>query len=107
MSDALYCGRCFRVLNIIDEGTRGALEIVVDTSLPAVRVVRELEQIKSVRGIPQRISVDNSAEMLAQVVIDWCDRNGIELIYIQRGKPNQNAYIERFNCSYRTEVLNP
>lgn len=45
--------------------------------------------------------------MLAQVFIDWCDANGIELMYIQPGKPNQNAYIERFNRSYRTEVLNP
>ena len=107
MSDALYCGRRFRVLNIIDEGTREALGIVVDTSLPAVRVVRELEQIKSVRGVPQRIRVDNGAEMLAQVFIDWCDANGLELMYIQPGKPNQNDYIERFNRSYRTEVLNP
>jgi len=107
MSDALYWGRRFRMLNIIDEGTHEALGIVVLTSLPAVRVARELEQIKSVRGVPQRIRMDDGAEMLAQVFIDWCDANGIELMYIQPGKPNQNAYIERFNRSYRTEVLNP
>jgi putative transposase len=107
MSDSLYCGRRFRVLNVIDEGTREALEIVVDTSLPAARVVRELEQIKSVRGKPRRIRVDNGPEMLAQVFTDWCEDNHVELVYIQPGKPNQNAYIERFNRSYRTEVLNP
>ena len=107
MSDALYCGRRFRVLNVIDEGTREALEIVADTSLPAARVVRELEQIASVRGLPKRIRLDNGPEMLAQVFTDWCEDNGIELVYIQPGKPNQNAYIERFNRSYRTEVLNP
>ena len=105
MSDSLYCGRRFRVLNLIDEGTREALEIVVDTSLPAARVVRELEQIKSVRGKPKRIRVDNGPEMLAQVFTDWCEDNHVELVYIQPGKPNQNAYIERFNRSYRTEVL--
>ena len=107
MSDALYSGRRFRVLNIIDEGTREALGIVVDTSLPAARVVRELEQIKSVRGVPAHIRLDNGPEMLAQVFTDWCEENGIALVYIQPGKPNQNAYIERFNRSYRTEVLNP
>jgi putative transposase len=107
MSDWLYCGRRFRELNVIDEGTREALEIDVDTSLPAARVVRELEQIKSVRGKPRRIRVDNGPEMLTQVFSDWCEDNHVELIYIQPGKPNQNAYIERFNRSYRTEVLNP
>lgn len=40
MSDALYNGTRFRVLNILDEGVREALDIVVDTSLPAARVVR-------------------------------------------------------------------
>ena len=105
MSDSLYCGRRFRVLNLIDEGTREALEIVADTSLPAARVVRELEQIKSVRGKPKRIRVDNGPEMLAQAFTDWCKGNHVELVYIQPGKPNENAYIERFNRSYRTEVL--
>ena len=107
MSDTLYCGRRFRVLNVIDEGTREALEIVVDTSLPAARVVRELEQIKSVRGKPRRMRVDNGPEMLAQVFTDWCEENHVELVYIQPSKPNQNAYIERFSRLYRPEVLNP
>jgi len=89
MSDALYCGRRFRVLNVIDEGTRGALEIVADTSLPAARVVRELEQIGSVRGLPRRIRLDNGPEMLAQVFTDWCEENGIALVYIQPGDPTK------------------
>ena len=76
---------------------REALGVVPDTSLPAARVVRELKQIGSVRGLPQRIRIDNGPEMLAQVFTNWCEDNGIELAYIQPGKPNQNAYIERFN----------
>ena len=107
MSDSLYCGRRFRVLNILDEGTREALGIVVDTSLPAARLLRELKQIQSVRGLPKRIRLDNGPEMLAEVFTDWCDENNIELAYIEPGKPNQNAYIERFNRSYRNEVLDP
>ena len=107
MSDALYSGRRFRCLNIIDEGTREALGVVPDTSLPAARVVRELEQIGSARGLPARIRIDNGPEMLAQIFTDWCENNGIELAYIQPGKPNQNAYIERFNRSFRNELLDP
>ena len=107
MSDALYGGRRFRCLNIIDEGTREALGVVPDTLLQAARVVRELGQIESVRGLPQRIRIDNGPEMLAQVFTDWREDNGIELAYIQPGKPNQNAYIERFNRSFRDELLDP
>ena len=70
MSDALYCDRRFKCLTIVDEGTREALGIVPDTSLPAAWVVSELEQIGSVRGLPQRICIDNGPEMLAKVFTD-------------------------------------
>ncbi|WP_423825875.1 IS3 family transposase [Salmonella enterica] len=107
MSDALYSGTRFRVLNIIDEGTREALDIVVDTSLPATRVVRVLEQLKEERGVPRMIRVDNGSEMTSSAFTKWCENNHVRICYIEPGKPNQNAYIERFNRSYRTEVLNP
>ena len=107
MSDALYSGIRFRVLNIIDEGTREALDIVVDTSLPATRVVRVLEQLKEERGVPRMIRVDNGSEMTSLAFTKWCENNHVRICYIEPGKPNQNAYIERFNRSYRTEVLNP
>lgn len=58
-------------------------------------------------GTPSAIRVDNGPEMIAQVFADWCSDNGVEIKYIQPGKPNQNAYIERFNRSYREEVLDP
>lgn len=37
--------------------------------------------------------------------MNWCEENDVEIRYIQPGKPNQNAFIERFNRTYRDEVL--
>ena len=106
MSDALVTGRRFRTLNILDEGVREALDIVVDTSIPGGRVVRALDHISRWRGLPREIRCDNGPEFISQAMVDWCEKNGVELKYIQPGKPNQNAYIERFNKTYRDEVLN-
>ncbi len=97
--------RRFRTLNILDEGVREVLDIVVDTSIPGGRVVRTLDRLVEWRGKPDAIRVDNGPEYLSQVFADWCRRNHVELRYIQPGKPNQNAYIERFNRTFRHEVL--
>ncbi len=107
MSDSLYQGRRFRTLNILDEGVREALAIEIDTSLPSHRVVRTLQQLETWRGLPKAIRLDNGPELTSHHLADWCRSKGIELCFIQPGKPNQNAFIERFNRSYRrTEVLN-
>ena len=106
MSDALYVGRRFRTLNVLDEGMREGLTIEIDTSLPGVRVIRVLERLSAWRGLPQAIRCDNGPELTSQVFVDWCRRMGIDIRYIQPGKPNQNAFIERFNRTYREEVLN-
>jgi putative transposase len=105
MYDSLYCGRSFRTLNVIDEGTRECLAIEVDTSLPASRLIRVLERLKEERGLPNQIRLDNGPELIAGEFIDWCDDNGINLAYIQPGKPQQNGFAERFNGSFRREFL--
>jgi putative transposase len=106
MSDTLYHGRRFRTLNVLDEGVREALDIVIDTSVPGGRVVRTLDRLIEWRGKPDAIRVDNRPEYLSHVSADLCRDNSVKLIYIQPGKPNQNAYIERFNRTYRHGVLN-
>ena len=105
MSDALSTGKTFRTLNIIDDFNREALWIEVDTSLPAERVVRVLEQLLSWRGKPAKIRMDNGPELISQRLENWAQEKQIELLHIQPGKPAQNAYIERFNRTYREEVL--
>jgi putative transposase len=105
MHDTLYCGRRFRVMNLLDEGVRECLGIEIDTSLPGERVVRVLNEIKRWRGAPDAIRCDNGPELLSEVFRNWCAENAVEILYIQPGKPNQNAYIERFNRTFRSEVL--
>jgi len=105
MSDSLSNGRAFRTLNVIDDYNREALWIEVDTSLPAERVVRVLEQLFCWHGTPTRIRMDNGPELISQRLESWAQEKHIELLHIQPGKPAQNAYIERFNRTFREEVL--
>lgn len=105
MHDAMYDGRTFRTLNVIDEGNREALRIECGTSIPSSRVVRVLEQLVEMFGRPEAIRLDNGPELTAEAFVDWAEKNGVKLLFIQPGKPNQNAFIERFNRSFRQEVL--
>jgi putative transposase len=105
MTDALYGGRWFRTFNVIDEGNRQALGIEVATSIPSARVIRVLEQLIEMHGKPSALRVDNGAEFTAHAFTEWCEEQQIELFYIEPGKPDQNAFVERFNRTYREEVL--
>lgn len=104
--DALASGRKFRTLNLMEGYTREALAIEVDTSLPGGRVVRVLEQLRQRRGVPERIRVDNGTEFTSRVADQWADEQGVELHFIEPGKPTQNAPIESFNGKFRDECLN-
>jgi len=105
MCDTLYDGRRFRVLNVIDEGNREGLAIDVGVSLPSVRLVALLEQLAALYGYPRALRVDNGPELTSRALTTWCEAHRVALHYIQPGKPAQNAFMERFNRTYRTEVL--
>jgi len=105
MSDSLSDGRTFRTLNVLDDFNREALWIEVDTSLPSERVVRVLDRLVGERTAPGRIRMDNGPELIAQRLERWAQAQQVELLHIQPGQPAQNAYIERFNRTYREEVL--
>ena len=106
MSDALRDGRRFRTLNVLDDYNRQALGIEIDYSLPAGRVIRLLQRLVDAYDKPTRLRSDNGPEFISAALSEWCEQTGIELHWIQPGKPTQNAYIERFNGSFRREVLN-
>ncbi len=105
MADQLADGRSIRTLNILDDFNREGLGIDVDFSLPALRVVRSLNQIIEWRGKPDRIRVDNGPEYISGTLMTWAEKQGIHIEYIQPGKPQQNAYIERYNRTVRDEWL--
>lgn len=105
MSDALTSGRKFRTFNLIDDFNREVLAIEADTSLPALRVIRVLEQVIYWRGKPNSIRVDNGPEFISSTLETFCKDQQIKLQFIKPGKPMQNGYIERFNRTYREDVL--
>lgn len=105
MQDSLMNGRSFRSLNVIDDFNRECLGLEVDFSLPAQRVIRALERIIEWRGKPCAIRCDNGPEYISAKLMAWAEKNNIRLEYIQPGKPQQNAYVERFNRTARDEWL--
>ena len=105
ISDGLSDGRKFRTFNVIDDYNREALGIEVDFSLPAARVIRSFEQVIEWRGKPAALRCDNGPEYVSETLVEWANKQHITLLYIQSGKPTQNANIERFNCEARHEWL--
>ena len=105
MHDSLENGRPFRTFNVLDDFNREALWIEIDTSLPATRVTRVLDMLAVWRGYPERIRVDNGPEFISRHMVDWAEEHEVIIEYIQPGKPAQNGFVERFNRTYREEVL--
>ena len=105
MSDALNNGRRFRTFNVADDFNRQALHIEIDTSITSMRLVRIFERLRNEHGLPQVLRTDNGPEFLGEAFTSWAKEAGMAIQYIQPGKPNQNAYIERFNRTYREELL--
>lgn len=105
MRDALSDGRPFRTFNVIDDGTREALRIEVDFSLPAERVVRVLDELAEERGLPEEIVVDNGPEFASKALDAWAAGQGVKLRFIRPGHPVENCFVESFNGTFRRECL--
>jgi putative transposase len=101
LSDGLADGRRFRILAIVDDFTRECLALVADTSLPGLRVVRELDALIIARGMPAMI-----VELTSMAILRWSQERQVEWHYIAPGKSQQNAFVESFNGRLRDELLN-
>jgi len=105
MSDQLTHDRRFRTLIIMDDYNREPCWIETGLSMPSSTAIKVLKYVIEQRGTPQKIRVDNGPEFISEVFTGFYKEQGIEVQFIQPGKPMQNGFIERFNRSYRTAVL--
>jgi putative transposase len=106
VSDSLYNGRKFRVFNLLDDCSREAVVQHPDFSINGVRLVRIFEDIKKTRALPSQIVCDNGPEFVSKAFRRWASENNVEIHYIEKGKPTQNAFVESFNGKFRDECLN-
>jgi len=105
MQDRTHNGAAFRILDIIDEYTRECLRARVERRLSYEEVLEELAWLFCTRGIPAYIRSDNGPEFTAQRVLEWLSTLGIQTLFIEKGSPWENGYVESFNGKMRDELL--
>ncbi|MDR6990220.1 transposase InsO family protein [Luteimonas sp. 3794] len=99
-------GRVIKCLVIVDDASHEAVAIDVERAISGHGVSRVLDRLTLSRGLPKVIRTDNGKEFCGEAMLSWAHERGVALRLIQRGKPNQNAYIESFNGRLRDECLN-
>lgn len=106
VSDRTEQGLSFRIFAAIDVTTRECLSLRPGASLPSVDVTRFLDAAIRMQGCPKAINCDNGPEFRSKHFQTWAAKLGIDIQYIEPGKPTQNAFIESFNGRLRDEFLN-
>jgi putative transposase len=98
-------GRILKLLHIVDEFTREALDVLCERRIDADLTVATLEALVAERGAPEHVRCDNGPELTANALRDWCRFSKTGSAYIEPGSPWQNAYVESFGSRIRDELL--
>lgn len=106
VQDRCAAGNKLKCLTVIDAYTREALAIEVAGRIRSRDVVDALSRLVSLHGAPRHIRCDNGPEFIARAIAAWADREGIDLAFINPGKPWQNGADESFHGRLRDECLN-
>ena len=106
VTDRTKDGKRFRVLNVVDEFTREGIFSCAERSIGATRVREVLAELVQKRGCPKYIRSDNGREFIAATIAEFLDQRGIQTLFIEKGRPQQNGICERYNGLMRTELLN-
>lgn len=106
VSDQLADYRRFRVLNVVDDHSRFCPGQITDVSISGARIARFLDDLALRIGLPEEIVLDNGPEGTSRAMFDWSEQTGVQLRFIEPGKPVQNAFVESFNGKFRDECLN-
>ena len=105
VSDSLVSARRFKCLTVVDDCSHECVDLTADFGIGGEYVTRLLDRAALFRGYPAAVRTDNGPEFLGEAFTQWARNAGMAIQYIQPGKPNQNAYIERFNRTLRNELL--
>ena len=104
VSDRTEDGRQLRLLVVVDEYTRECLTLEVARSFTSQDVLGVLQYLFAVRGRPEHIRSDNGPEFVAKSVHRWLEQAEVGTLFIAKGSPWENGYVESFNGKLRDEL---
>ncbi len=96
LADRTEDGRQMKLLAVIDEFTRECLAIETGRTFTARDVKLTLQYLFAVRGAPEHIGSDNGPEFIAKEIRQWLGRAAVDTLYIKKGSPWENGYVESF-----------
>lgn len=106
VSDALFNGKRFRALTVMDQFTRECLAIYADQHIKGGQVVALVRSLCVCRGLPKRLQTDNGSEFISKALDRWAYEHQVTMDFSRPGRPTDNPFIESFNGSFRDECLN-
>ncbi len=98
-------GRPYRILNVLDEYTRRSITCLVERHITTRRVQEALERAFRGHGRPRVIRTDNGREFVAGSLAAWLTAQGVDPRPVEKGRPQQNGYIETFHRTMGRELL--